>query len=208
MIKTEVTKKQTFLILLKIIFFALISLTTFCWLDSTWNINGYSIVPSKILLGLVVLFINYLLVFNNFKKSKGFAKILFFIESIIFILVSLILIFHFFIKNNYIEKIFELYYIIYYIFITHSIVELYINQLNNKVNIISSMKFILFISLLSISCYLRGSEINLSNYFRTILGIVFLIVSIYYIYKLVIQMNHLKQNKKNINQSEEEETVE
>ncbi|MGM1458968.1 MAG: hypothetical protein ABZF75_01035, partial [Columbia Basin potato purple top phytoplasma] len=183
MIKTEVTKKQTFLILSKIIFFALISLTTFFWLNQTWNIKDYSIIPSKILLGFFILFINYLLVFNNFKKSKGFAKSLFFIESVIFILISLILIFHFFIKTDYIQKIFKLDYIIYYVFITHSIVELYINQLENKVNIISSIKFILFILLLSISCYLRGAEINLSNYFRTILGIVFLIISIYYIYK-------------------------
>ncbi|MDO8168170.1 hypothetical protein, partial [Candidatus Phytoplasma melaleucae] len=86
---------------------------------------------SNILLGCLLLLITYYFVFPDFKKNSGFAKCLFFIESILFLFISCGLFLFLFITNEFLKKILNLSNIICYICCIHSLIEMYVFAITN-----------------------------------------------------------------------------
>ncbi|WAN63649.1 hypothetical protein RS022_08510 [Candidatus Phytoplasma rubi] len=205
MIKEEVQKKEIFSNLAKSVFFLIIAIAF--WLNKTFiiPISGHDIHIYNILLGILISCITYLLIFRSFKKNTGFVKFLFLIETFIFILVSFGLMFHFLIDKNFITKYLNLNFIVYYIFIIHSILKLYIGfKLSDKKDILASLKFIVYITTLSTSFFLMGQPVDLTNYIMNMLAILFGLVFLYYLYLTSKKINMFNNNKeKNIIETEE-----
>ncbi|WP_323847563.1 MAG: hypothetical protein Q2306_01595 [Phytoplasma sp.] len=192
--KKEITNKIVLFSLIKTFFVLIVALS--CWFPDTFQISGVQLYKS--LLGFLVFFITYFLIFPNFKKNKNVAKILFFIETCVFILISLILIFHFCMpQEGILLNISNLDNIIFLICIIHSITKLYIETiLEDKNNILSFFIFFFYIFILSTSCYLLGFQRQFDQYIRTSLAIIFSIIFIYYIYSSMHSIL-LLQSKKN-----------
>ncbi|MGI3135987.1 MAG: hypothetical protein ACN23H_00155 [Candidatus Phytoplasma vitis] len=205
MIKEEVQKKEIFSNLAKSVFFLIISIAF--WLNDKFiiPISGHKIHIYKILLGILISYITYLLVFRSFKKNTGFVKFLFLIETLIFILVSFGLIFHFIMDQNFIEKYFNLGFIVYYIFIIHSIIKLYIGfKLSDKKDILASLKFVVYITTLSTSFFLMGKKLLLTDYIMNMLAVLFGLVFLYYLYLTSKKISMFNNNKeKSIIETEE-----
>lgn len=205
MIKEEVQKKEIFSNLAKSVFFLIIAIAF--WLNEKFIISfsNYKIHIDKILLSILIGCITYLLVFRSFKKNKGFIKFLFLIESVIFILVSLGLMFHFLIEQEPLKKLSELHFLFYYILIIHSIIELYIGfKLSDKKDIFASLKFVIYITILSTSFFLMGWGFNIQKYIMYTLSIVFALVFLYYLYLTSKKISMFNNNKeKSIIKTEE-----
>ncbi|WP_341266474.1 hypothetical protein [Candidatus Phytoplasma fraxini] len=126
---------------------------------------------------------------------------MFFIETFVFILISLILISHFYIpKDGILFKISDLSHIICLVCIIHSITKLYVETiLDDKNSILSFLTFIFYICLLSSSFYLLGAGTDLEKVIRYVLAIIFSIIFIYYIYYIYIGIRRILLIKKHRN---------
>ncbi|MEZ0180166.1 hypothetical protein ['Camptotheca acuminata' phytoplasma] len=185
--------------LIKSLFFLLISMVLIFFNTKSFNIFGADIKFANVLLGVLIFFINYLLVFKNFKKNSGFIKFLFLVENFLFNLISLGFIFNFLLpKEGWISNIFQTNFMIYYILIIHSIIKLYIAFYSNKSkNIINSLEFIVHLFLLSANFYLLGSKTDIFDIIQKILGILFLLFFVFHLFVLFMQFNSLSKNKSN-----------
>ncbi|TVY12404.1 hypothetical protein [Candidatus Phytoplasma pini] len=175
--------KEIIFSIIKVLFFTILSLS--CFLADSFKIGSFNF--NNFLLGIFIFFINYWLVFVNFKKNKGFLKFLFFLEFCVFSVIGLINIFSSDEKILRSYDVFKKTYIIYYILIFHCIIQLYISYLKNNKNIFSSYYFFLNLFFLSLSFYLLGKGFEADKFIQRLLGSIFLFCSIFVLTKILIK---------------------
>lgn len=149
---------------------------------------------NKILTGLIIFVISYFLVFDNFKKSSVFSlKLLFLIENFCFLFIGLGVIFQPFItKNTTLCNFFEISNIIYYIIIVHSLIELYVDYLNKKLNPLR-LKFTCYLIILCLSFFLLGKEYRPEEQITKLLSIVFAICFLIYFIRVILYFVNKKK---------------
>ncbi|KND62623.1 hypothetical protein [Candidatus Phytoplasma phoenicium] len=173
-------------------FIFLLAALSFQW-PETFRIGPIQI--NNLLTGLIIFLISYFLVFENFKKSSGFLlKLLFAVENICFLLIGLGVIFQSYIQNDNLRVYFDISYIIYYIVILHSMIELYIDYLNKQSNSLC-LKFSFYLSLLCLVFFLLGKKYQATEQMTKLLAIVFAICFVIYFVRVILYFT----NKKNKN---------
>ncbi|MDV3168080.1 MAG: hypothetical protein Q8779_02115 [Candidatus Phytoplasma stylosanthis] len=200
MFNIDYKKKKIFFTFLTTVFFILVSI--FLWSDKSILIFEYKFHASDILLSILIFWINYIFVFSNFKKKTGFIKFLFLLESLVLILVSLSFILQPFILKNSEKKLLNIFskeFTIYYIFIIHIVIKLYIISFysNNKKSIFSSLEFVFYLITLILSSYYLGHGYKLFSTIRQILSFVFFVISLFYLFYMLKHIHSLIKNNTN-----------
>jgi hypothetical protein len=175
--------KKVFFNFIKSIFCLLTFMSCFFCDKFKFQFNFGEIKAYNIILGILLLFINYYFVFPNIYKNKNtkIIELFFFIESITLILVSLGFFLSPFIKNKILQNILQIGNMISYILIIHSIIELYIEYLNKNKHFLP-LKFFSYLALFGFSFYLLGKEFDITNLILKILSFVFLSLFFFYIF--------------------------
>ncbi|WCA22442.1 hypothetical protein [Candidatus Phytoplasma oryzae] len=196
-------KKSIFLNLIKIVFSLIFSISCFFYekLVFTLPYTHNQIKVCDILLGILICIINYYFVVPKINKNKQMVKFLFFFESLVLILISLILLSSTFITKSFLKNFFQINNMILYIIIVHSVVELYIEYLKKNKQIIP-LNFFCYLILFGLSFYLCGKKFNLTSFVLQCLGWFFLILTLFFIFSFWKKINiYSKYNQKNNKQN-------
>lgn len=193
------TKKEIFKTFIKFTFFLLLAI--FFFAELTIKIKEYNLRFIYISFGILLFFINYLFILKKYKNNLGLTKFLLIIEFFIFNIISLRFCLDPWIKENSLfEQIIRFEFMIYYILIIHSFIQLYILLHSKEAKkIYISLKFLLYLFISSISFFLLGQGTDLITALRIICGIIFVGISLFYAFILYKQINFLIKQSKNIN---------
>ncbi|KXT29310.1 putative membrane protein [Candidatus Phytoplasma oryzae] len=189
-------QKKIFLDFIKIIFSLIFSVSCFFHDNLSFNFSFGKIMICDILSGILIFIINYYFVIPKIVKNQKLVKFLFFVESIVLILISLSLFFNPFITNNFLRNIFKINNIVSYIIIVHSMVELYVSYLKINKPIIP-LNFFIYLSLFGLGFYILGKQLNLTSFIFYCLSFIFLILALLFSVSLWKNIKFLRdQNKK------------